>query len=60
VWKQLSSSTIGTTESAKTQSITTNAGAYVDASGKVRLMIQGSKWFSSYTVSYELVRLTAR
>jgi hypothetical protein len=59
-WIQLSSSTVGTSESRKDVSITAGASGYRDTAGRVRLRVEGSKLFSSVTVSHELISLTAR
>lgn len=58
-WTQLSSSTLGTSEVLRTVSVTSGAGAYRDATGRVRLRVEGRKLLSTFTVSHELISVTA-
>lgn len=58
IWTQIHNSTTGTTESAKTASITTGASNYVNAQGKSLVRVQSSR-STTHSVSHELVRLTA-
>jgi hypothetical protein len=58
-WTQLSSASIGTGESTQAVSITASPNNYRDATGRVRLRVRGSKFLSTFTVSHEVVRLTA-
>jgi hypothetical protein len=59
-WIQLNSYTVGTGESGKDVSITAGASGYRDAAGRVRLRVEGSKLLTTFTVSNELISLTAR
>jgi hypothetical protein len=54
-WTQLTSTSLGTSEITRTVSITSNAAAYRDANGRVRLRVQGSR-SGSFTLSLEVVR----
>jgi hypothetical protein len=59
-WTQLNSSTVGTSESRKDVSIAGGASGYRDAAGRVRLRVEGSRLFTGFTVSHELISLAAR
>jgi hypothetical protein len=56
-WVELTSFSAGTGEVTRTVSITTNPADYRNAAGTVRLMVQGSKLLSYFTISHEMVRL---
>jgi hypothetical protein len=56
-WVELASFSAGTGEATRSVSITTHPGDYRSADGTVRVMVQGSKLLSSFTISHEMVRL---
>ena len=57
-WTQLTSLTIGTTDVSRVVSITSNASAYRDAAGSVRLAIQGSHYLSGFNLLHDVTTLT--
>jgi Bacterial Ig domain/GDSL-like Lipase/Acylhydrolase family len=58
VWTQLASSTIGTSEVARTGAVSTSASRYVGPTGTVRLRVQSSRLLSTHSLSLEQARLT--
>jgi hypothetical protein len=57
-WTQLSSFTIGLSETARNITVSTSPARYVDTTGTVRLRVHSSRLVSTHSLSVEMVRLT--
>ena len=58
-WRQLNSSSIGTSEVTKNVSITSSAASYVNAEGRSLFRLKSSKLFGNHSISSDLVSLIA-
>jgi len=57
-WTQLSSFTIGPSETTRNMTVSTSPARYVDGTGTVRLRIHSSRLASTHSLSVDMVRLT--
>jgi Bacterial Ig domain/GDSL-like Lipase/Acylhydrolase len=57
-WTQLSSFTIGPSETTRNITVSASPARYVDTTGTLRLRIQSSRLVSTHSLSVEMVRVT--